>query len=55
MNILINNIMNFKYLKTIKNTIKYWYIQLIVGLIFVGVGICRSWFDMGQRPKRGSF
>ena len=31
--------MSFRSLKTVKNSIKYWYIPLIVGLIFVGVGI----------------
>jgi uncharacterized membrane protein HdeD (DUF308 family) len=31
--------MNFISLKTVRNSIKYWYIPLIVGLIFVGVGI----------------
>ena len=29
----------FKNLKLLNNAIKYWYIQLIVGVIFVGVGI----------------
>ena len=31
--------MTFRSLKTVKNSIKYWYMPLIVGLIFVGVGI----------------
>lgn len=30
--------MSLNFLKTIKNAIKYWYLQLIVGLIFIGVG-----------------
>ena len=31
--------MAIRTLKTVKNSIKYWYIPLIVGFIFVGVGI----------------
>lgn len=31
--------MSFGFLKTVRNAIKYWYLQLIVGIIFIGVGI----------------
>ena len=27
------------FLKTVTNTVKYWYIPLIVGLIFIGIGV----------------
>jgi uncharacterized membrane protein HdeD (DUF308 family) len=27
------------FLKTVTNTVKHWYIPLIVGLIFIGIGI----------------
>jgi len=27
------------FFKTVRNTIKYWYLQLIVGILFIGVGI----------------
>ena len=31
--------MSYNIFKTIRNSIKYWYIPLIVGLLFIGVGI----------------
>ena len=31
--------MNGTFIKTIKNSIEHWYIPLMVGLIFTGVGI----------------
>ena len=31
--------MNFKFFKTIRNAIKYWYLPLLFGLFFVAIGI----------------
>ncbi len=31
--------MNYKFFKRIKNAIKYWYFPLLLGLLFIGIGI----------------